>query len=114
MVQGSGLPICYTWAEWLQTAALEALDYNSSLPLQSIAAGLQTASVSPPKMAADPAQNKADADADAGGAVAVPSASSWEKLLMQLLHADAVRDLQLFQEVRSTRRTASSASRAVT
>ena len=104
MVQGSGLPICYTWAEWLQTAALEALGHATSLPLKSIAAGLQTASISPPKTAADPAQTEADTDAVRVIADPGAGAGAWEKLLMQLLHADAVRDFQLFQEVRPFQR----------
>ena len=98
MVQGEGLPICYTWAEWLQTTALDALDYTDSLPLQSIAAARQTATVSPPKAATSPGQTLADA-----GVPLNPGVGPWEKLLVQLLQADAARDFQLFQEVRFSR-----------
>ncbi len=97
-MQGPG-PMCYIWVDWLQCTALQALGYSDGLPVQSIAAALQIASISPAKTAADPAQQEADADAVC--IAADPGVSSWEKLLVQLLQADASRDFQLFQEVRA-------------
>ena len=95
-MQGSGLAICYTWAEWLRTEALTTLGYDSSLPVQPIATALQTASVSPSGATASPAQPHAHVDV----IVAEPDAGTWEELLVQLLLADAARDFQRFQEVR--------------
>lgn len=93
--------MCYTWAEWLQTEALTALGYSTGLPVQRIAAALQTASFVHPDAARNfsPAQAPADTDPVQNG-VDRGDSSSWGKLLVQLLQADAARDFQLFQEVR--------------
>ena len=97
--QGPGLPLCYTWVEWLQTESLTALGYATSFPVQRVAAALQTATVDLPDATADPAQTPADEGGPAQIAADLGD-TSWEKLLVQLLQADAARDFQLFQEVR--------------
>ena len=96
-VQGPGLPVTYTWAEWLQTSALEALGYSTSLPVPRIATASKTAAAAPVDVTADAATSSAAADS---AQIALePGPRSWEMLLVQLLQFDASRDFQLFQEV---------------
>ena len=90
------MPVGYTWAEWLQTSALEALSYSASLPVPCIAAALQAAAAAAPRGADTASSSEA---ADSAQNALGPDAGSWEKLLVQLLQFDAAREFQLFQEV---------------
>ena len=94
--QGPDMPVVYTWAEWLQTSALEALSYSASLPVPRIAAALQTAAAFQPEEVVD--ATSSSAAADPAQTAAEPGDRPWEMLLVQLLQYDASREYQLFQE----------------
>ena len=87
--QGPGMPICYTWIEWLSTGSLDAIGATSALQLSREAAQDASAGAPPPTVAAG-----------GGGAAGEGPGRTADQLLMQLMLYEAARDFHIFQAVR--------------
>ena len=119
-IQGCGLPVVYTWVDWLQTHALEHLGAARALDLSSIAAqpaadasagglsnGRQHSTVSDGGSAhvAFELGKSAASSAHAGSNCMTHSAADGgtrtpDELFMQLMLYDTARDYSLFRQVK--------------
>ena len=75
--QGPGLPVCYSWADWLQSSALQHLGASEVLPLAGQASG-QLAEE-------DQATSSSAADSDGGAAAGDAEEEGPEDRLLKLL-----------------------------
>lgn len=96
--QGPGMPICYTWIEWLQSSCLDAIGASCALELARLAA-----EDGAPENSSEPGAESCDDE----GTLAVHHDSHSEsadlranQLLMQLMMYDANRGFHIFQSVR--------------